>query len=155
MLFVIAEFLLRFPFFQVALDNFEALRFFEVNTYGNFLSTHIQFDRLTVTNLLFLLGAQFDVIDLFHILEFLLQFDVRHLAVDDRLGLRVKLQVLLCLFTVYIYGFLYDVTSFEPFRFLLGQEKDFVAPGFQFRPYRISHECGMTVLVGCHLEFEG
>ena len=146
---------MRFPLFQVSLDDLEALWLFEVNTYGNFLAAHIQFDWFAVTHLLFLLCAQFDVVDLFHVFKFLLQLDVRHFAVDDRLGLRVKLQVLLCLFPVYIHGFLHDVTSFEPFRFLLGQQKDFVAIGFQFHPYRISHECGMTVFVGRHLEFEG
>ena len=87
MMLVITEFLLPFPLLHIALDNFEALWLFQVHAHGNFLTAYIEFDGLAFAYLL--LGALFNVIDLFHIFELLLQLDVGYFAVDDRLGFRV------------------------------------------------------------------
>ena len=40
---VVAEFLLSFPFLHVTLDNPEALRLFQVDAYGDFLASDIEF----------------------------------------------------------------------------------------------------------------
>ena len=106
MLVIIAQFLLSFPFLQVALYHLEPLRFFEVNPYGNLLAAYVQFNGLSLSYLLLLLCAQLDVVDFFHVFQFLLQPDIRHLAMDDRFRFWVELQVLLCLLTIDLHGFL-------------------------------------------------
>ena len=62
MLLIITEFLLPFPLLHIALDDLEALRLFQVHTYGDLLTAYIEFDGFALTNLLFLLGAQFNII---------------------------------------------------------------------------------------------
>ncbi len=65
---IITQFLLAFPFPEVAFDDFEALRLFEVDADRDLLSADIEFDRFTLAYLLFLPGAEFDVVHLLHIL---------------------------------------------------------------------------------------
>ena len=72
MLVIIAQFLLPFPFLQVALYDLEPLRLFEVNPYGNLLAAYVQFNGLSLSYLLLLLCAQLDVVDLLHVFQFLL-----------------------------------------------------------------------------------
>lgn len=106
MLVIITQLLLPFPFLQVALYHLEPLRFFEVNAYGNLLAAYVQFNGLSLSYLLLLLCAQLDVVDLLHVFQFLLQPDIRYLAVDDRFRFRVELQVLLRLLAIDLHGFL-------------------------------------------------
>ena len=110
MLFVVAEFLLSFPLFHVALDDLETLRFFQIHTNRYFFTTYIQLNRFSLAYLLLLLHAQFDVVDLLHVLELLFQLNVRYPAMNDGFGFGIELQILLDLLAVDFYGFLDDFT---------------------------------------------
>lgn len=68
---------------HIPVNDLEALRLFQVHAHGYLLSAYIEFDGLALAYLLFLPGAQLDVIDLLHVFEFLLQSDVRYSAMDD------------------------------------------------------------------------
>lgn len=83
MLFVVAEFLLSFPLFHVALNDLEALGLFQIHTDRHFLATYIQLNGFSLAYLLLLLHAQFDVVDLLHVLELLFQLNVRYTAMED------------------------------------------------------------------------
>ena len=108
MLLVIAEFLLSFPLFHVALNDLEALGLFQVHTDRHFLATYIQLNRFSLAYLLLLLHAQFDVVDLLHVLELLFQLNIRNPAMNDGFGFGIELQILLDLLAVDFYGFLDD-----------------------------------------------
>ncbi len=82
-LLVIAEFLLSLPLLEVAFYDFEALRFFEVDADRYLFVAYRQFHRLAFACLLFLLGAKLDVVDLFHVLQLLLNLHLGYAAVDD------------------------------------------------------------------------
>lgn len=127
MLLVIAEFLLTFPLFHVALDDLETLRFFQIHTNRHFLTAYIQFNGFSLAYLLLLLHAQFDVVDFLHVLELLFQLNIRNPAMDNGFGFGIELQILLGLFSVYFHGFLDDLTLLEPFGFLFREAQHLVA----------------------------
>ena len=83
MLFVVAKFLLSLPLLQVPLDELETLRLFQIDTDRHFLTTHIQLNGFSLAYLLLLLHAQFDVVDLLHVLELLFQLNIRDTAMED------------------------------------------------------------------------
>ena len=68
----------------------------------------------TLAYLLLLLHAQFDVVDLFHVLEFLLQLNIRDTAMNDGFGFGIELQILLGFLAVDLHGFLDDLTFTQP-----------------------------------------
>lgn len=82
-LLVIAEFLLSLPLLEVAFYDFEALRFLEVDADRYLFVAYRQFHRLSFACLLFLLGAKFDVVDLLHVFQLLLNLHLGYAAVDD------------------------------------------------------------------------
>lgn len=155
MLLVIAEFLLSFPLFHVALDDLEALRLFQIHTDRHFLAAYIQLNGFPLAYLLLLLHAQFDVVDLLHVLEFLLQLNIRDTAMNDGFGFGIELQILLGFLAVDLHGFLDDLTFTQPLRFLLRQTQYRTAFLFKHGPYRISHECRVAVFIRYQLKFEG
>ena len=59
---VVFEFLLSFPLLHIALHDLESLGFFKINSDGHFLTSDIEFHRLTIADSLLLLSAEFDVI---------------------------------------------------------------------------------------------
>lgn len=131
---VVTNLLLPFPFLQVALDDFEALRLPQVNADRHLLAADIEFHGLAVAYLLLLLRAQLDVVHLLHVLQLLFQPYFSYAAVNDGLRFRVKLEVLPGLFAVHIHGLLDDFPLSEAFRFLFRQGDSLVAFRFESRP---------------------
>lgn len=143
---VIAELLLSFPFLHVTLDKPESLLLLQVNSDRNLLAAHIQFNQFSLPYLLLLLRTQFNVVHLLHILQTLLQFYVCDTPVNDGFCFRIKLQILLSLFTVYVDRLLYYLTSGQAFSLLLSEIENLVTFPVQFGTYRIGNQSRSTIL---------
>ena len=66
---------------------------------------------------------------------------------NDGFRFRIKLQILLSLFTVYVDRLLYYLTSGQTFSLLLSEIENLVAFPVQFGTYRISNQSRSTVFV--------
>ena len=150
---IIVELLLSFPFLHVSLDKLESLLLLQVNADRNLLAAHIQFNRFSLPYLLLLLHTQFNVVHLLHVLQTLLQLYVSDTPVNDGFRFRIKLQILLSLFTVYVDRLLYYLTFGQTFSLLLSKVENLVAFPVQFGTYRISYKSRSTVFVCSHLKF--
>ena len=71
---------------------------------------------------------------------------------NDGFCFRIKLKILLSLFTVYVDRLLYYLTSGQAFSLLLSEIENLVAFPVQFGTYRISNQSRSTVFVCSHLK---
>ena len=149
---VILDFHLTLPFFHVTTDNLEPLWFFQVHADSHFLVTHSQFNRFSFHGSLLLVRSQFDVIDFFHVLQFLGNLHRMSIFDYERIRFRIKLDIFLLSDTI-LPDFLSDGLSVLDFLELVLTEPDTAT--VYLLPYLIGHQVHLSVIPTSQLQLHG